>query len=62
VTTATLDESKGDPIRRDVQAGRFDLIIYDRVRPEGNPEANTLYFGALPPDRRSPTRRTSRRR
>ncbi len=49
VTIATLDQSQIDPIGRDVQAGRFDLIIYDRVRPEGNPEANTLYFGALPP-------------
>ena len=30
-------------------AGRFDLVIYDRFRPETPPEANTLYFGALPP-------------
>ena len=49
VTIATLDQSRSDPIVRDVRAGRFDLIIYDRVRPEGHPEANTLYFGALPP-------------
>ncbi len=49
VTIATLDQSQNDPIGRDVEAGRFDMIIYDRVRPESNPEANTLYFGALPP-------------
>ena len=31
------------------RAGRYDLVIYDRVRPESPPEANALYFGVLPP-------------
>jgi hypothetical protein len=32
-----------------VRAGRYDLVIYDRFRPEAPPEANALYFGVLPP-------------
>ena len=34
---------------REIRGGRFDLIIYDGVRPETPPEANALYFGSLPP-------------
>jgi von Willebrand factor type A domain/Aerotolerance regulator N-terminal len=49
VVVATPDEAKVDPLANDVKAGRFDLVIYDQVRPEGSPAANTLYFGALPP-------------
>ena len=49
-TIVTPDEAKSDADRAATsQAGRFDLVIYDRVRPETPPEANTLYFGALPP-------------
>ena len=29
--------------------GRYDLVIYDGVRPDTPPEANALYFGVLPP-------------
>ena len=43
------DDYKTDAYKRDVAAGRFDLVIYDRVRPDAAPEANALYFGALPP-------------
>ncbi len=49
VETITPDEAKADDRRRLVQAGRYDLVIYDRVRPETLPEANTLFFGAFPP-------------
>src|SRR5262249_4602609 len=31
------------------RAGRYDLVIYDAFRPDAPPEANALYFGALPP-------------
>ncbi len=34
---------------RDAAAGAFDLIIYDRCRPEEMPRANTLFIGELPP-------------
>ncbi|WP_435016776.1 vWA domain-containing protein [Tundrisphaera sp. TA3] len=49
VVVVTPADAKGDDLRRDVAAGRFDLVIYDRVRPDQPPEANALYFGALPP-------------
>jgi hypothetical protein len=49
VTVASPEETKTDPIARDTKAGMFDLVIYDDVRPEAPPEANALYFGALPP-------------
>lgn len=40
---------KNDPVPRDLKAGRYDLVIFDQVQPDASPEANTLYFGALPP-------------
>ena len=49
VVVAKPAEAKADPIAREALAGRFDLIIYDRAAPETPPEANTLYFGSLPP-------------
>jgi hypothetical protein len=49
VTVVTPEEYKNDPLSRDVKAGRFDLVIFDRFRPEIAPEANALYFGVLPP-------------
>jgi len=49
VTVVTPTEAKADPVTREVRAGRFDLVIYDNVRPESTPEANALYFGTLPP-------------
>ncbi len=49
VIVAGPDDYKTDAFKRDVAAGRFDLVIYDRFRPDAPPEANALYFGALPP-------------
>jgi Aerotolerance regulator N-terminal/von Willebrand factor type A domain len=49
LSQTTPEGYKGDPYRRDVAAGRYDLVIFDGVAPETNPEANTLYFGAFPP-------------
>ncbi|MGE5754301.1 MAG: vWA domain-containing protein, partial [Planctomycetaceae bacterium] len=49
VTVVTPDEAKSDEYARAIKAGRYDLIIYDRDRPDTPPEANALYFGALPP-------------
>lgn len=50
VEVASPDELKADPnLDRNVRAGRYDLVIYDRFRPEAPPEANALYIGALPP-------------
>jgi hypothetical protein len=49
VTILTPDESKAEAVVRDVKGGRYDLIIYDGVSPAAPPEANTLYFGVLPP-------------
>src|SRR5262249_29031195 len=39
------EELKAPAIARDLQGGRFDLVIFDGVKPETAPEANTLYFG-----------------
>lgn len=49
VSIATPEEAGSGDLARDTQAGRFDLVIYDNTRPEAAPEANALYFGALPP-------------
>ena len=49
VTVVTPDDVKKDPYARDLRSGRYDLLIADRYRPETPPEANTLYFGVLPP-------------
>jgi len=49
VTILTPEEAKAETVTREVRAGRYDLVIYDNVRPETPPEANALYFGVLPP-------------
>jgi hypothetical protein len=49
VTVVTAEEAKSDTYARNLKAGRYDLVIYDRVRPDAPPEANALYFGVLPP-------------
>ncbi len=49
VLVATPAEAKADPYAREIRSGRFDLVIYDNVRPEAAPEANAMYFGVLPP-------------
>ena len=49
VVQKTFAEIKVSELKREIAAGRFDLIIYDGVSPESAPEANALYFGILPP-------------
>ena len=49
VRIATPEEARGEELSREIRGGRFDLVIYDGVRPEIPPEANALYFGSLPP-------------
>lgn len=50
VTEMTSDEARSDAVARELAAGGYDLVIYDRVRPESPPEASTLSFGILPPN------------
>ena len=38
-----------NPYRQQAAAGAYDLIVYDRCRPQQMPQANTLFIGALPP-------------
>jgi hypothetical protein len=49
VTIASPEEFKGAPVARDLQGGRYDLVIFDGFKPESAPEANALYFGVFPP-------------
>jgi hypothetical protein len=37
-----------DPYKNPAQSGFYDLIVYDRCRPEVMPQANTLMIAALP--------------
>jgi hypothetical protein len=49
VATLTPDQAATPDARREVDSGRFDLVIYDRATPQAPPAANALYFGAFPP-------------
>lgn len=49
VVRRTPEEAKAPESLREIGSGRYDLIIYDGVRPDAPPEANALYFGVLPP-------------
>ncbi len=49
ITIVTPEEAKGEAVARDLKGGRYDLVIYDGVKPNAPPEANTLYFGQFPP-------------
>ena len=49
VRIATPEEARGEELSREIRGGRFDLVVYDGVRPETPPEASALYFGSLPP-------------
>ena len=49
VRIATPEDAKAEELSREIRGGRFDLVIYDGVRPETPPEANALYLGSLPP-------------
>jgi hypothetical protein len=49
VTIMTSAESKKPEVVRDLKGSRYDLVIYDSVKPETPPQANALYFGVFPP-------------
>ena len=49
ISIVPLEQTKEEAMARDIKDGRYDLIIYDNVKPETSPEANTLYFGQFPP-------------
>jgi hypothetical protein len=38
--------------RHSADAGDYDLIVFDRCRPESMPQANTLWIGQIPPHSR----------
>lgn len=42
-------EDQDGPYRQQAASGTYDLVIYDRCRPNEMPEANTLFIAALPP-------------
>jgi hypothetical protein len=46
---AAPEELEGEDLARAVALGEYDLVIYDGVASKAAPEANALYFGALPP-------------
>ncbi|HWE35381.1 MAG TPA: VWA domain-containing protein [Isosphaeraceae bacterium] len=45
----TPEEAKAGDVARDLAAGRYDLVVFDRFRPDKDPAANALYFGIMPP-------------
>ncbi len=47
--SSTPEEAKSEAVVRDLKGGRYDLVIYDGVKPESPPQANALYFGVFPP-------------
>lgn len=49
ITIASPEEIREGGLAQDVRDGRFDLVIYDQIRPARSPAANTLYLGAFPP-------------
>jgi hypothetical protein len=49
VTILSPEEAKKETVIRDVKGGRYDLVIYDGIKPDSPPEANALYFGVFPP-------------
>jgi hypothetical protein len=50
ILTAPPSDLESGDLARQVATGQFDLVVYDGVSPKEAPPANTLYFGALPPD------------
>lgn len=42
-------EYEAPELLQNVKSGKFDFVVYDGYRPKEAPEANTLYFGELPP-------------
>ncbi|MFI5455070.1 MAG: BatA and WFA domain-containing protein [Isosphaerales bacterium] len=49
VTILTPLEAKSESVVRDLKGSRYDLVIFDGVKPDSPPAANALYFGVFPP-------------
>jgi hypothetical protein len=49
LTEINADDLKSPEVANNLASGTFDLVIFDRTRPEQPPAANALYFGAWPP-------------
>jgi hypothetical protein len=49
ISIVSPEQAKEEGLARDLKGGRYDLVIFDGVKPDTAPEANTLYFGELPP-------------
>ncbi len=49
VTVASPGFLNGEQYQKQAAVGAYDLVIYDRCRPQEMPQANTLFIGALPP-------------
>jgi len=49
ITIVTPEEAKGQSVVRDLKGSRYDLVIFDGVKPDSPPESNALYFGVFPP-------------
>jgi hypothetical protein len=49
ITIVTGEEAKKEAIVRDLKGSRYDLVIFDGVKPDFAPAANALYFGVFPP-------------
>ena len=47
---AAANSSRRKPYADLAAGGGFDLVIYDRCRPQQMPRANTLFIGSLPPE------------
>jgi hypothetical protein len=48
VTIVAPEEIKKPEVARDLKGGRYDLVIFDGVKPESAPAANAIYFGVYP--------------
>ena len=49
ITQHSPDYLKGAEYQRQSASGGYDLVIFDRCRPEQMPQANTLFIGRAPP-------------
>ncbi len=49
ITIMTPDEAKKPDAVRDLKGNRYDLVMFDGVKPDAPPQANALYFGVFPP-------------
>lgn len=50
VTFETPQFLETEAYQQQAAGGKFDLVIYDRCQPKRMPQANTLFFGRLPPE------------